>query len=93
MLRTPWIIRSRDLLALRFVFVNLKLATDPAEPRLLVRERADEPAYIIVQFPPQHVAEQAFYETASAGYEDPDPDKPTTSETPKVPARTRVATA
>ncbi|NPV84225.1 MAG: hypothetical protein HPY46_11670, partial [Candidatus Aminicenantes bacterium] len=65
--------RPDDLLYLDFEFLNLKLVNLP-RPHL-VRENASQPAYLIVHFPPQSIAEEAFYEAST----------PAESETPKPP--------
>ncbi|MCX8159588.1 MAG: hypothetical protein N3G18_01475 [Candidatus Saccharicenans sp.] len=65
--------RPDDLLLLDFEFVNLKLVNLP-KPHL-VRNNASQPAYLIVHFPPQSIAEEAFYEAST----------PAESETPKPP--------
>jgi hypothetical protein len=62
---TGSLLRPDDLLALAFEFVNLTLNTTPTPP-VLVRTQADQPAFLIVGFPPQHIAEQSFHE-GSAG--------------------------
>ena len=51
------VLRRDDLLALEFEFVNLRLSDDATTVN-----RADPAAdaFIVVHFPPQHVAEQAF---------------------------------
>lgn len=58
------VIRPGDLLSLAFQFTNLKLETAGGGQPRLVRRDANKPAYITVHFPPQHVAEEAFLETA-----------------------------
>jgi hypothetical protein len=55
-------LRPDDLLNLDFEFINLKL--NPGNPPTLVRQNAGSPAYLIVHFPPQSIAEEAFYEVA-----------------------------
>lgn len=56
---TLWfeILRKEDLLALRVQLFNMAL-DDP--PSRLVRRQAGEPAYLVVHFPSQHIAEEAF---------------------------------
>jgi hypothetical protein len=75
------VLRPDDLLALDFEFVNLRVQA--GVPPRLVRQNASAPAYVIVHFPPQNIAEQAFFETT------PDfqgkPGEPTTAETPTPP--------
>src|SRR5262249_18379709 len=55
------VVRADDLLALSFEFVNLDFDTDetPVLPRL-VRFDPGEDAFVIVHFPPQHIAERLF---------------------------------
>jgi hypothetical protein len=66
------VLRPQDLLALGFQFFNLRL--EMRQQKLyLVRSQPNQPAYILVGFPPQNIAEQAFFETAD-GY--PIPKKP-----------------
>lgn len=69
-------LRPEDMLALDFEFLNLKLVNLPSPH--LVKENRNQPAYMIVHFPPQHIAEEAFYETSpelgnSTGGEIPTP--------------------
>ncbi|MEN3307867.1 MAG: hypothetical protein V7603_4069 [Micromonosporaceae bacterium] len=55
------VVRADDLLVLRFEFVNLVLDPDEGSaPRRLVRAAPAEEALLIVHFPPQHIAEEAF---------------------------------
>ncbi len=79
------VIRPHDMLVLKFEFRNLSLNTTGAAPQL-VRDDSEQPAYIIVHFPPQHIAEQAFFEVdkklpVADAYRppevDPDPDEDT----------------
>ena len=56
------IVRPEDLLVLKFEFVNLKLNFF-SDPLTLVRAIKYKPAYIIVEFQPQNIAEQAFFES------------------------------
>lgn len=65
--------RPDDLLLLDFEFMNLKLVNLP-KPHL-VKNNPSQPAYLIVHFPPQSIAEEAFYEAST----------PAESETPKPP--------
>jgi hypothetical protein len=55
------VIRPDDLLKLDFTFINLTLNTRIIPPQL---ERIDPalPTFLIVEFPPQHIAEDAFFE-------------------------------
>lgn len=50
-------VRKEDFLDLTFELVNLQIEGTPAR---LVRSADGEPALLIVHFPPQHIAEQAF---------------------------------
>ncbi len=58
------VIRPEDMLVLRFEFVGLTLQTGGDKPARLVRKSPQ--AYIIAHFPPQHIAEQAFFEAIKA---------------------------
>ncbi|MBN2339390.1 MAG: hypothetical protein JXP48_12710, partial [Acidobacteria bacterium] len=53
------VLRPDDLLTLEIECLNLGM--QPGTPPKLVRIN-DDPAYLIVHFPPQHIAEQAFFE-------------------------------
>jgi hypothetical protein len=55
------LIRPDDLLALTLDFYNMSFAAGGGAPRL-VRVDPTQPAYLVVHFGPQHIAEQAFYE-------------------------------
>jgi hypothetical protein len=82
------LLRADDLLLLRCSFENLAWGgAGPDGVPVLVRSNKNKAAYLIVRFPPQHIIERAFFETA-AGIEvkEPDPDKPPkTSELPPEP--------
>ncbi|MFN7926815.1 MAG: hypothetical protein U0Y68_02525 [Blastocatellia bacterium] len=57
------VLRPDDLLVLELAFFNLKL-DDPKKPApQLVRIDPQQNAYIVVHLPPQHIAEQAFWES------------------------------
>jgi hypothetical protein len=58
------VVRPQDLLVLTFELVNFQLETHVNRPPLLKRVDRKHPAYLIVQFPPQNIAEQAFFEIA-----------------------------
>ncbi|MEA2702312.1 MAG: hypothetical protein QOD63_257, partial [Actinomycetota bacterium] len=78
------LLRTDDLLFLRCSFVNLAWATTrPGQPPVLERNVNTRPAFLVVTFPPQHVIEKAFFQTAEGiptgatnppepGKEDPD---------------------
>ncbi len=53
--------RPDDLLTLKFSFFNLSYSTSSGSPKL-VRDDRTKPAYISVEFPPQHILERAFLE-------------------------------
>jgi hypothetical protein len=58
------ILRREDFLALEVELVNLAIAGPP--PRL-VRQPADDDAFIVVRFAPQHVVEEAYPENTAPG--------------------------
>jgi hypothetical protein len=65
MATTFQILRPDDLLALTIEPRNLRLDTsDPKNPALVVAD-AKKPAYLIIQFPPQNISEQAFFESSA----------------------------
>jgi hypothetical protein len=53
------VLRADDLLSLHVEFYGLSLATPPGQPARLTRSPG-HPAFIVVRFPPQHIAEEAF---------------------------------
>ena len=58
--------RTKDLVDLTFTFVNLRVSGTVS--RTLVKQDDNESAFVIVEFPPQHVAEEAmFYVTSESG--------------------------
>ncbi len=59
---TVSVVRPEDLLVLAFRFVNLELQTKSGQTARLVRSKANQPAYVVVEFPPQHIGEEALYE-------------------------------
>ena len=69
------LVRPDDLLNLRFETANLRLdSTAPAAPALVVEDPA-QPAFLIVHFPPQTIAESAYFEAAIVK-PDGDPRRP-----------------
>lgn len=58
------VLRPRDLLALDFEFINLDLVVSGRGAMLLARD-ASQDSIVVVHFPPQHVAEEAFFRTLS----------------------------
>jgi hypothetical protein len=82
MARRIRLLRPDDLLNLEVEWVNLDLdASDPAHPALVPLDAA-QPAYLIVVFPPQTIAETAFFEASpldpplAPGEPPPDPAQP-----------------
>lgn len=69
--------RREDFLRLRYEFYNLRLDTSGQHPQL-VRKNPDAAAHIVVVFPAQALAEEAFYErdpdTEEEGEPAPDED-------------------
>ncbi len=64
LLRLPFridVVRREDMLALSFEFINLSLQVGSGAPRL-VRADATKPAYLIVTFPSQSLAEHTYEE-------------------------------
>ena len=61
---TLWfeILRKEDLLALRVQLFNMAVDGNPAR---LVRRSTGDPAFLVVHFPGQHIAEEAFLADAS----------------------------
>lgn len=69
LLRLPFridVVRREDMLALSFEFINLSLQIGSGAPRL-VRANASKPAYLIVNFPSQSLAERTFEENDLGG--------------------------
>ena len=89
------IIRPDDLLNLRIEAVNLQLdAADPAAPALTIVD-AQQPAYLIFSFPPQTIAEHAYFEAAIVKPEnDPQRKEPDANnkaiETPDPPGQVKA---
>lgn len=54
------VVRPSDLLVLRFELLNLRIDKKCFREPRLVRAREAEDAFVIVHFPPQHLAERAF---------------------------------
>jgi hypothetical protein len=57
------VLRPKDLLALRFEFVNFTLQAGGGQAPRLVRTDPNQ-AFVIVHFPPQNIGEQAFFQVA-----------------------------
>lgn len=75
----PTVHRRDDLLYLRFRFINLSVVKGTTKIPQLRRINAESPAYIVVLFQPQSIAEEAFFEDSS-------PPPP-----PPPPVRARIA--
>src|SRR5262245_1942458 len=59
------VVRPADLLVLTFSFANLQFKSGSSQPALLQRRVANRPAFVTVEFPSQHLVEQAFFEIAT----------------------------
>lgn len=59
---TTYLRRREDMLRLRLEFFNLIPGNNPNQ---LVKKNANQPAFVVVNFPPQHLAEQALLRTAA----------------------------
>lgn len=92
------VLRPEDLLLLRFYFHGLKLKAPESDgqPWLLVKNPPGEPKpLIIIEFPPQSISEQSFFElvkgvAAPNGQPPPDPPDPIESETPTKPGEVKA---
>lgn len=61
------VLRPDDLLSLHFELRNLRIETDGRGPPRLVRIDDAADAYLVVQFPGQHIAEEAFGAAGTSG--------------------------
>lgn len=81
--------RPDDLLHLQIEGQNLRLDSSDAEQPVLVIEEPTRPAFLIVVFPPQSIAESCFFESSNVTPEGdparPDTDPPTTPTEPLPP--------
>ena len=59
------LLRPEDLVSVTVEAINLHLNTDVPLNPTLVRDVVGTPAFLIIHFPPQAIAEQAFYEDSS----------------------------
>jgi hypothetical protein len=83
------ILRPDDLLVLSVRAVNLRLDTSAPDRPRLARDAPGEAAYLVYVFPPQSIAEQAFFETAAVTQQPsfntpPGPPQPPTTADPLV---------
>jgi hypothetical protein len=90
------LIRPEDFLYLELEFRHLRLVTGK-NPRLQRIDRT-QPAYLIAYFPPQHIAEEAFYERdptvthdANLDPQNNHPDPPASDLLATPPIRARIA--
>jgi hypothetical protein len=69
------VLRTEDLLVLQFEFINLDLkTTTDAEGNRAAHLVPSADAYIIIKFPPQNIAEEAFFQKAEKyAVQPPDP--------------------
>ena len=76
------ITRPDDLLCLSFRGDNLRLDITDSETPVLVVENVELPAFLAITFPPQSIAETAFFESSIVSPETnkPDPDGATVTE-------------
>ncbi|TFC16905.1 hypothetical protein E3O19_06515 [Cryobacterium algoritolerans] len=82
------VLRSVDLVNLTFRFVNLEVSADAAPH--LARANPQSPAFLIVVFGPQHLLEQAFFDSAGPAFTDTSsspPDVLPSSEAPAYPVK------
>jgi hypothetical protein len=61
--RLRWIIRPDDLVVLAFDLVNLKVQPGKEDDKAQLVKQGSGAAYLIVRFPPQNIAEIAFFST------------------------------
>ena len=61
--RLRWIIRPDDLLVLSFDLVNLKVQPGEKDSKAQLIKQGSGAAYLIVNFPPQNIAEIAYFST------------------------------
>jgi hypothetical protein len=65
------LLRPDDLLTLTIEAQNLRLdTTDPKNPALVVDD-SSQPAYLVINFAPQHIIEEAYFETGNITAEPP----------------------
>lgn len=84
------VLRPEDLLSLEFEFFNFQLQTGASGRAQLSRDSSAKPAYIIVHFQPQSIAEEAFFDAGNiapppAPPGNADPDKNSSTERPTAP--------
>lgn len=94
--QTVAVIRPADLLVAEFELVNLDVRAGRGEkPSEIVRRDAEGDAFLILHLPPQNLAEQAFWETATGYTVEERPGRPPESSTdetpPEPPVLSRIA--
>lgn len=88
---TVQVTRTADLLSLTFRFANLVLKTEAGKAAVMQRSKPNEAAYLVVQFPPQHVGEEAILEKAAEISGKPDNDGVSTLPGVNSPVQTRLS--
>ena len=78
------VVRPQDMLALEFQFINMRFQAGGAAPSM-VRAAAGKAAYLVVHFPPQHIAEAVGTETTGSG------NQPIFTPPNPMPAQTRMS--
>lgn len=77
------LLRPDDLLNLEIEGENLRLDTSqPGEPAVVLND-PEQPAYLIVTFPPQTVTEQAFFESSPVEAPPDEKDEPLNTDRPE----------
>lgn len=93
---TTTILRPRDFVNLRFTFRNVRLKVEHGEARLC----PEKPKYganddyipvMIVEFPPQNIAERAFFKQTEVPTDDKDPDRHKPHTPGPLPIDSRIA--
>lgn len=82
------LLRPDDLLNLRIDGINLRLDLSGDHAPVLVVDDVNQPAYLIVAFPPQSIAEGAYYEAAVVSADGPPPPGRQDAEAPNPPPAT-----
>ena len=77
------VLRARDMLLLDFKFVNFEYVRDPKKTITSLQAIQNQPAYIIVSFPPQSIMEQAYLEQ--------DPNVQVLSDPQTLPIKSRIS--
>ncbi len=61
------VVRAEDLLVLTFRFINFSCVPNTANPLQISRLDKSKSAYIVVEFPPQHIAEELIEASSEQG--------------------------